>query len=192
MGYQVIIGLDNSMSMQTAEGGTTRVKLAQELAGGIIAAACQVDADGPDVFTFGQSVRGLGTVTVERAQQALAALNASEPATATGAFLTQAFSLAKKKIEGGDQALILVVTDGAASDAGLVKSEIIKMSQWMQADEQCAVEFISISHEADAFLRELDDDLQRQGAKFDIVDATPIQEAVGLGLEGIYNKAFND
>jgi hypothetical protein len=95
-------------------------------------------------------------------------------------------------IAEGDSVLVLIFTDGAASDRSVVKGEIINMSNSITDDSQCALEIIYFGDEAANYLRELDDDLQNQGAKFDIVDATPIEEALRLDLEQLLDKAFND
>lgn len=192
MALQVIIGFDNSASMQSREGNTSRIALAKELAGAVIAKACQVDPDGPDVFAFGQTITSLGNITAEEATAKLQELRASEYATNFGAFLTTAFSKAKAMISGGDDVLILVFTDGAATDASIVQREIVDMSNWMAADSQCALEIVYFGDEAKSYLQSLDDELTTKGAKFDIVDCTPIAEAQGLDVEALLNKAFND
>lgn len=192
MGLDVILGFDNSASMQTREGSKTRIEIVKELAGSVITKACQLDADGPDAFSFGERVVSLGNISVQDATNKLNVIRADEYATNLGAFLHQAFKKAKEKIEGGSRVLILAFTDGAASDKAAVKHEIISMSKWMTEDAQCALEIVYVGDEAASYLKELDDDLQSQGAKFDIVDATPFQEAITLGVEELLNKAFND
>ncbi|HEX3643644.1 MAG TPA: hypothetical protein VHV10_20335 [Ktedonobacteraceae bacterium] len=192
MPLQVIIGFDNSASMQAPLGNTTRIGTAKELAGPVIAKACQLDKDGPDVYSFGGKTTYLGNITAGEATDKLNTLAADEYATGLGAFLTQAFSKARQIIAKGDNALILALTDGAATDKPLVKSEIIAMTNDMADDGQCALEIVYLSDEAASYLKELDDDLQAQGAKFDIVDATPIEEALTLDVEALLNKAFND
>jgi hypothetical protein len=189
---QVIIGFDVSASMQTKEGNTTRIAQAKELAGPVVQKACQLDADGPDVYTFGQKVSYVGNVSADEASNKLNALSADEYATNLGAFLSQSFNKAREINAKGDNALILIFTDGAATDKDVVKNEIIGMSNSMTEDGQCALEIVYFGDEAATYLKELDDDLQSQGAKFDIVDATPISEAIALGVEDLLNKAFND
>jgi Mg-chelatase subunit ChlD len=192
MSLQVILGLDVSASMQTVEGRAARIDIAKELAGPVIQKACQLDASGPDVYTFGQKVTYLGNITAAQAKDKLNSLAADQYATNLGAFLGKAFQKAREFISQGDNALILVFTDGAASDKGLVKSEIINMTGSMTEDSQCALEIVYFGDEAATYLKELDDDLQSQGGKFDIVDATPISEAITLAVEELLNKAFND
>ncbi len=192
MALQVFIGLDNSASMQTPLDGTTRMGKAKELAGSVIAKACQLDADGPDVYSFGGKTTYLGNVTAEQATDKLQVLRADEYATNLGAFLSQVFAKTSEVNAKGDNALVLVFTDGAASDKTLVQQQIIRASNALTEDSQLALEIVYFGDEAAAYLKSLDDDLQAQGAKFDIVDATPIDEAVKLGVEDLLNKAFND
>lgn len=192
MSLQVIIGFDNSASMQASYGNTTRIGTAKELAGPVIAKACQIDPDGPDVYSFGGKTTYLGNVTASEAANKLNSLDASEYSTKLGNFLTEGFTKAREINATGDNALLLIFTDGAASDKDLVKSEIINMASTMAVDGQCALEIVYFGDEAANYLKELDDDLQGQGAKFDIVDATSIEEALTLDVEALLDKAFND
>jgi hypothetical protein len=189
---EVILGFDNSISMKTREGNSTRIGVVKELAGPVIKKACELDADGPDAFSFGERVAALGNITADTAITKLQQLETDEYATNLGAFLHQAFKKAKEKINAGSRVLVLAFTDGAASDKDVVKREIIEMTKWMSEDAQCALEIVYAGDEAESYLKELDDDLQGQGAKFDIVDATAINDAIALSVEDLLNKAFND
>jgi Mg-chelatase subunit ChlD len=189
MSLDVILGFDASVSMKTKEGNTTRIGAVKELATSIIKKACELDEDGPDAFTFGERVTSLGNITADDAVAKLQSIAADEYATNLGAFLVQAFKKAKDKIGQGSRVLVLAFTDGAASDAKVVESQIASMADWMTEDAQCALEIIYVGDEAESYLKKLDDDLN---TKFDIVDATPINEAIALGVEELLNKAFND
>lgn len=192
MALQVILGFDNSASMQTRDGNATRMQKAKELAGPVIQKACQLDPNGPDVYSFGGKVTYLGNITADQATAKLNTLAADEYSTKLGEFLIEAFRRARGMIAEGDSVLVLIFTDGAASDRSVVKREIINMSNSITDDSQCTLEIIYFGDEAANYLKELDDDLQNQGAKFDIVDATPIEEALRLDLEQLLDKAFND
>lgn len=192
MALQVILGLDNSASMQTREGSASRIQKAKELSSSVIKKACQIDPNGPDVYSFGGKVTYLGNVTPDQAIAKLNTLGADEYSTKLGEFLTEAFRKAQAMIAEGDNVLVLIFTDGAATDKAVVKREIINMSNSMTQDSQCALEIVYFGDEAASYLKELDDDLQNQGAKFDLVDATPIEEALHLDVEQLLDKAFND
>jgi len=193
MSLQVVLGFDVSASMQTAdEPGVTRIGKAKELARYVIIEACKIDPNGPDALTFGQRVTDLGSVSVEQATDILGSVVANEYATNFGAFLAEAFIKAKEYIGQGDEALILAFTDGAASDRERVEREIIDAANGIEQDSHLALEIVYFGDEAKGYLADLDDSLQDKGAKFDIVDATPIDEAIALDVEALLNKAFND
>lgn len=192
MSLQVLIGIDNSLSMGAREQGGTRMSLTKELAASIIKTVCEIDQDGPEVWLFGQKVQSLGNVDVAGAQAALARADASEYGTATDQFLTLALASAAKHMANGDQALIVIFTDGAAQRPDLVKSQIIAFTQKMERDEQAAILFVSISEEAAAFLNMLDDKLVPAGAKFDIVDRKDIKVAAAMDVETLLWNAFED
>jgi len=52
--------------------------------------------------------------------------------------------LPKDKIGQGDNALVLIFTDGAASDKSTVTHEITEMAKWMTEDSQCALEIVYV------------------------------------------------
>lgn len=107
--------------------------------------------------------------------------------------LRTALGLAEKRWKEKQQ-LIIVLTDGEPQDRADVAGVIIEASKKMERDEQAAILFLRVGQdkEAQAFLSSLDDDLEKKGAKFDIVDADDLDAVVGKPLQDIVNKAFND
>ncbi len=87
---------------------------------------------------------------------------------------------------------ILVMTDGEPNDKQAVKNVIIDATKKMTADEELAISFVQIGHDASAasFLADLDDSLTGLGAKFDIVDTVKIDEVSDLST--LVEKAFAD
>ncbi len=71
---------------------------------------------------------------------------------------------------------------------------IVDATKKMDADEEIAVSFIQAGDDpgARAFLESLDNDLQGQGAKFDIVDTKNEAEMDNLSLEDILVAAVTD
>lgn len=190
---QVIIGLDTSRSMQSRfSANATRVAVVKELAASVIKTACGEDPDGVDTFLFGEKLTKLGAITEAQIETQLAKLTAEEYGTCTGAYLREAFKLAKPMVERGERVVVFVFTDGDATDRELVKSEIRAMAKW-QVDHgygrNCSVEIVYVGNDALPFLKELDDDLN---AAIDMVDTQSIEAASAMDVEALFNNAFND
>jgi hypothetical protein len=64
----------------------------------------------------------------------------------------------------------------------------------MERDEELAVSFIQIGKDAGAtrFLKALDDELTRAGAKFDIVDTITLDDMEDLSIAEILMNAIED
>lgn len=87
-----------------------------------------------------------------------------------------------------------MLTDGVPDDEAELKKVIIQASNRIEKDEEIAICFVQVGKDEDAtkFLKELDDGLTKQGAKFDIVDTLPIDEIENLTVEELLVKAFTD
>lgn len=108
--------------------------------------------------------------------------------------LQKALEMAAKAM-GEKQQLILVLTDGQPDDQKEVAAAITAFSKKMDRDEQCAILFARVGQDAKAkaFLEFLDDGLvEKQGAKFDIVDTDDLDVIAGKPLQELVDKAFND
>ena len=101
----------------------------------------------------------------------------------------------KKEVKSNGET-ILVVTDGKPDDQEAVAKAIIEASKQIDKDEELAISFIQIGNDKEAteFLKFLDDDLKKMGAKFDIVDTVSIEdiEDENLTLKEVLLKAITD
>ena len=90
--------------------------------------------------------------------------------------------------------IILVVTDGEPDDRKAVMDVILATTQQLDRDEELAISFIQVGTDATAttFLKILDDDLGRAGAKFDIVDTITMNDMEDLTLKEVLLSAIND
>jgi len=89
---------------------------------------------------------------------------------------------------------ILVVTDGKPDSESLVKDAIIQATQKLTRPEELSISFIQIGSDSGAaeFLEALDDDLEGQGAKFDIVDTLTKDEMNGMSFSQLVQKSLLD
>jgi len=89
---------------------------------------------------------------------------------------------------------ILIVTDGVPDNQSTVKKEIIDAANRINKDEDLSVTFVQIGcdHNATRFLKELDDDLKSEGARFDIVDHVTTDQMCGMTFEQFINHSIDD
>ncbi len=75
--------------------------------------------------------------------------------------------------------MCVVFTDGEPDDKNSVAKSIVAQTKKLSSDEQLTLLFIQIGNDASAtkFLKGLDDELTKHGAKFDIVDVKTIEDS---------------
>jgi len=81
---------------------------------------------------------------------------------------------------------VAVISDGEPNDPDKV-ADVIRDATWqMKNPDQIAITFLQVGHGDDGtdILREFDQQLKRQGAKYDIVDRKSFYELQRLGLLG--------
>ena len=91
--------------------------------------------------------------------------------------------------------MLLVITDGQPQDEAKVAQAIIAFTKKLEnGDDEFGSTFIQVGKDpaATAFLKKLDDDLEKQGAKFDIVDTKTIDEVEQIGLTETLLAALTD
>jgi len=87
---------------------------------------------------------------------------------------------------GSKPLVVAVISDGEPNDPDKV-ADVIRDATWqMKNPDQIAITFLQVGHGDDGtdILREFDQQLKRQGAKYDIVDRKSFYELQRLGLLG--------
>ncbi|MBS1995637.1 MAG: VWA domain-containing protein [Cyanobacteria bacterium SZAS LIN-2] len=95
--------------------------------------------------------------------------------------LEEAFLLVRRQLNSGRPAIVSVISDGRPSDVENVKKAIIKETNILSNPKLLSIVFIEVGT-PEHYLRELDNDLVKQGAAADIVKVVPFAEAQGQGL----------
>jgi hypothetical protein len=80
--------------------------------------------------------------------------------------------------------VIAVITDGLPNNARALKKAIIDATRQMERPDEVAITFLQIGRDRHgvSLVHELDDDLVRQGAVYDIVDSKDYGELLQVGL----------
>jgi uncharacterized protein with von Willebrand factor type A (vWA) domain len=195
--YTLIIDKSGSMSTKDKPGGASRWQIMQESALALASKCEELDPDGITVYLFSGKFKRYENVTAAKVGT-LFQENDPSGRTDLAAVLSDALnSYFQRKAQGKTLAngeLILVVTDGEPDDRKAVVEIIIDASKKLDRDEELAISFIQVGTDAaaTAFLKILDDDLGRAGAKFDIVDTVTMNDMEDLTLKEVLLNAIYD
>jgi uncharacterized protein with von Willebrand factor type A (vWA) domain len=195
--YTLIIDKSGSMSTKDQPGGLSRWQIMQESALALANKCEELDPDGITVYLFSGKFKRYDHVT---AAKVATIFQENDPSGRTdlAAVLTDATnSYFQRKAAGQIPAngeIILVVTDGEPDDRKAVMDVILGTTQKLDRDEELAISFIQVGTDATAtaFLKILDDDLGRAGAKFDIVDTITMNDMEDFTLKEVLLNAIND
>jgi len=193
--YVVMIDKSGSMSETDCPGGRSRWSWVQEQAMNIARKCAEFDDDGIDVVVFSGSAKEYHGVTPDKVAQIFKENGPSGSTDTAGAIKLVADAYFARRSSGKAKPVIVVCfTDGEPDSKPLVVSTIISIANRLDRDEEFSISFLQVGRNAGArtFLKSLDDDLQKQGAKFDIVDTKDDSEMDGLTVEEILMEAITD
>jgi hypothetical protein len=90
----------------------------------------------------------------------------------------------KAKTQKANGIMIVVITDGVPDDEDAVAKGIVKFSKTLDHDDEAGISFLQVGEDAhaSAYLKRLDDHLQQEGAKFDIVNAKTMEDLEDVSL----------
>jgi hypothetical protein len=189
--YVVVVDMSGSMTSRDCTGGKSRWESCQESTQALIEKVCTLDPDGVDFYFFNGKFTRFENITGEKVHD-LFKKNSPMGSTAFEPVLSDIF--AKHFAKQQRPTTVLFITDGEATDPTETQRAIIKAANKIEADEDLAISFIQVGKDdaAHTFLKKLDDDLQKAGAKFDIVDTITMVDMEGQTLEETLLAAIND
>jgi Mg-chelatase subunit ChlD len=193
--FRVLIDGSGSMAEKSADGSQTRWNEAAAIAKGIADFAGQVDDDGIDVLIFGgQFLEARDVYPNTTADKVYELFGSRNPAGSTPLAEAVQHSIAMHFAKGGKKSFNVVITDGIPNDKAAVVNAIVSASNKIDDDSDLTFLFLQVGDDGGAtkFLTQLDDDLQAQGAKFDIVDKLTVAERGAMTFEELFYHAQND
>jgi len=177
-----VLAIDRSGSMGTRDcNNKSRWDASREATEAIANKVAPLDPDGIKVVAFGSSVKIFDNTTPDKVTQIYREV---EPmgGTALDKALHQIFEdYATRKRKGQTKPngeILLVMTDGVPDDEEAVAREIVKFTKILDQDNEYGIEFVQVGSDAhaSAYLKRLDDHLEKEGAKFDIVNTKTMEE----------------
>jgi uncharacterized protein with von Willebrand factor type A (vWA) domain len=195
--YTLIIDKSGSMATRDQKGGRSRWIAAQESTFALATKCEEFDPDGITVYVFSGRFKRYENVTSSKVSQVFQENDPSGTTDLAGVLKDSVDNYFQRKAMGQLKAngeTILVITDGEPDDRKAVMKVIIEASLRMDRDEELAISFIQVGTDAQAtrFLKVLDDELERAGAKFDICDTITMDEMEDYSLSEILLNAIND
>jgi len=194
--YTVIIDKSGSMATNDQAGGKSRWAAAQESTFAVANKCQQFDPDGITLYVFSGKFKRFENVTSAKVTQIF---QENDPAGSTNlaGVLAHAFeSYFKRKAAGETKAgeTILVITDGEPDDQKAVMKTIVDATRKMERDDELGLSIIQVGNDPQAtkFLKILDDDLPKAGAKFDICDTITLDDMEDMSLSEILLNAISD
>ncbi len=195
--YTLIIDRSGSMSTKDKPGGLSRWQIMQESATALANKCEELDPDGITVYLFSGKFKRYDRVTAAKVSTIFQENDPSGRTDLAGVLIDAFGNYFQRKAAGETAAggeTILVVTDGEPDDRKAVMQAILDATQKLDRDEELAISFIQVGIDASAttFLKILDDDLGRAGAKFDIVDTITMNDMEDLTLKEVLLSAISD
>jgi hypothetical protein len=195
--YTLIIDKSGSMSTKDKPGGLSRWQIMQESALALANKCTELDPDGITVYLFSGKFKRYDNVTGAKVTSIFQENDPSGRTDLAGVLADAVNNYFQRKASGKTQMngeTILVVTDGEPDDRKAVMQVIMDASQKLDRDEELAISFIQVGTDeaATKFLKILDDDLTRAGAKFDIVDTITMNDMEDLTLREVLLNAIID
>jgi len=184
MNRDYVLLVDKSGSMSTPDvDGKTRWDAIKEAS---VAVARKLDEIDPDGIVFGMFAGTPKRFPNAKVAQIESLFKTEEPGGSTALHLALAAELddyLQRKAAGKTHAngeAIFVVTDGEPDDQKKVAQVIVNTTKRLTSPNELNITFIQVGKDdrATAFLNRLDDDLEKEGAKYDIVDTITL-EAMG-------------
>lgn len=90
----------------------------------------------------------------------------------------------KAKTQKSNGIMVVVITDGTPDNEDAVAKGIVKFANTLDHDDEAGISFLQVGSDAHAtaYLKRLDDHLEKEGAKFDIVNAKTIDDLENVSL----------
>lgn len=187
-----VLIVDKSGSMQTVDcNGRSRWQAADESTFALASKCAQFDADGIDLYLFSGNFKKFSNTTPDKVTQIF---KENDPQGSTALHLPLKDALDNYFANKAKPVTILVVTDGQPDDESAVAKVIKEATLKMDADEEVGISFLQVGKDqgAQKFLRWLDEGLQEEGAKFDIVDTKTFDEMENMTLSEVLLAAVED
>lgn len=183
--YSIVMLIDSSASMQTADcpGNISRWQWCKDHMKDLFVADIAGrlgQQSNVSIITFDSNYRSHRNCSTAQLPQIF---QDTEPSGETfmAPALTEAFALVRNQLNYSKPAMLTVISDGRFNDSESLKKAIIAQVNNLTKPELLSIVFLEVGT-PDKALKELDNELIKQGAKSDIVTVIPFSQATSKGL----------
>ena len=183
--YAIVMLIDSSASMQTADcpGNISRWQWCKDHMKDLFVAdnaGIMGKQSNVSIITFDSNYRSHRNCSTAQLPQIF---QDTEPSGETfmAPALTEAFAMVRNQLNYGKPTMITVVSDGRLNDADSLKKTIIAQVNSLSKPDLLSIVFLEVGT-PDKLLKELDNELVKQGAKADIITVLPFSQATSKGL----------
>jgi uncharacterized protein with von Willebrand factor type A (vWA) domain len=196
--YDFILLLDKSGSMGTADvKGKTRWAAAEEATLALARKCVEFDQNGITVIPFAGKFKMYENIDggEDKVRQIF---HENEPngSTDTAGALKHVLDeyISSRGSANCKPIIVLVITDGEPDSKPALAKVIVDATKKIDNEEEIGITFVQVGQDQNArtFLKELDDDLVNEGAKFDIVDTVTMEEMEDMSLVDVLLNAILD
>lgn len=194
--YTLIIDQSESMAIVEA-GGKTRWELIQEATLALATQCEQFDPDGLTIYLFANHFTRYDKVTSTIVPKIFEENQPSGKTYLTAVLKDATDSYFMRRATGYSQLngeTIIVITAGEVMSPQGLKDVIINAANQLQRDEEMAISLIQVGDnpEVTQFFRVLDNELQEEGAKFDICNTLTLANMATISLTDVLLNAIID
>jgi hypothetical protein len=195
--YTLIIDKSGSLATVDNGNGKTRWEIAQESTLQLAKKCDEIDPDGITVYLFSGRFRRYDNVTADKITQIYQENEPMGKSDLKSVLEDALNNYFQRKANGESKPngeTMLVITDGIPDEPKEIIRLIIDASKKIDRDEEIGISFIQIGKDKKAtqYFKALDDELEKAGAKFDIVDTVTIDDIQEMGLTQVLLNALID
>lgn len=185
--YYVVIDKSGSMEESDTPSGQTRWEYCQESTQAIARKLNEFDPDGITVVPFSGTHKFYPNTTPDKVKDVFrenSPMGGTNLAPALQACFNDYLEGKRKGTAKANGIMIVVVTDGQPNDEDEVAQAIVKFTKQIDHDDEAGISLLQVGKDphAAAYLKRLDDHLEKEGAKFDIVNAKTVDDLENIPL----------
>ncbi|BAY86326.1 hypothetical protein NIES267_58320 [Calothrix parasitica NIES-267] len=179
--YTIIIDISGSMATTDYPQGTTRWIAAQKYTLALAKKCEQLDPDGITVYMFAEKFQRYDFVTSSKVKQIFEENKPQGGANLLTVLQDALNNYFQRKANSKTKPCgetILVITDGVSSNRIGISQTIIDATQRIDNNQELIISFIQVGYEPhiSKAIKSWDDELESNGAKFDIVNSLTLDE----------------
>ncbi len=197
--YYLVVDKSGSEGSETdTPSGQTRWDYQMESLLAIATQLDKFDPDGSTLVTFAGSHDMLSNQPADRIRQVLKGTYPMGGTVMAPAFQAVFDDYLRNKAAGNTKpngAILVCMTDGQPQDENAVAKAIVNFTKKLSdGREEFGIEILQVGRDAHAtaFLERLNDNLAKEGAKYDIVNCIGVDDVEKIGLEAALYKSLSE